>query len=246
MGKQTRIAMWSGPRNISTAMMRSFGARADAIVVDEPFYAAYLDRTGLEHPMRAEIIADGETDADKVAAWLSGPLPEGKSVFYQKHMTHHMIPSMPRGWIDKVENAFLIREPERVLASYVVKRESVELTDIGFVAQAEIFGQVADRLGKAPPVIAASDVRANPRSTLAQLCERLGIAFDDAMLSWKPGIHESDGIALVSSGRAIDRFRPASGDRRATARLAGGPATDRRCGPPLLRTPCRPPHHAVR
>ena len=194
MGKQTRIAMWSGPRNISTAMMRSFGARADAIVVDEPFYAAYLDRTGLEHPMRAEIIADGETDADKVAAWLSGPLPEGKSVFYQKHMTHHMIPSMPRGWIDKVENAFLIREPERVLASYVVKRESVELADIGFVAQAEIFGQVADRLGKAPPVIAASDVRANPRSMLAQLCERLGIAFDDAMLSWKPGIHESDGI----------------------------------------------------
>ena len=194
MKNETRVAMWSGPRNISTAMMRSFSSRADAIVTDEPFYAAYLERTGLDHPMREDIIAEGETDADKVAAWLSGPLPEGKSVFYQKHMTHHMIPTMPRGWIDRVENAFLIREPERVLASYVVKRESVELADIGYVAQAEIFDQVADKLGKAPPVIAAGDVRANPRSMLEQLCARLGIAFDEAMLSWKPGIHESDGV----------------------------------------------------
>ncbi|MFN0264560.1 hypothetical protein ACKTEK_11845 [Tepidamorphus sp. 3E244] len=189
-----RIAMWSGPRNISTAMMRSFGARPDSFVTDEPFYAAYLDATNLDHPMRDDIIADGEQDPHKVADWLTGPVPGGKSVFYQKHMTHHMIPSVPREWMGKVSHAFLIREPERVLASYVAKRERVELADIGFVVQAELFDMVADMLGEAPPVIAAHDVRENPESILKQLCERLGVTFLPDMLSWKPGIHATDGI----------------------------------------------------
>ncbi|MCC0053378.1 MAG: HAD family hydrolase [Rhodobiaceae bacterium] len=186
--------MWSGPRNISTAMMRSFASRADTIAVDEPFYAAYLKRTGLDHPMRTAIIAAGETSAKKVAEQLMGPLPTGKSVFYQKHMTHHMIAGIPRRWIDRVENTFLIREPERVLASYVAKRETVELADIGYVAQAEIFDQVADRLGAAPPVVAAADVRNHPKVILSKLCDRLAIAFDPAMLRWEPGIHLYDGV----------------------------------------------------
>ena len=189
-----RVAMWSGPRNISTALMRSFAARPDTVAVDEPFYAAYLARTGLNHPMREEIIAADDTDAQAVAASLLAPLPPGRTVHYQKHMTQHMIAGMPRGWIDRVTSAFLIREPARVLASYAARREEVALADIGFVEQAEIFDQVAGRLGAAPPVIAAPDLLADPPGMLAAFCARLGIAYTDAMLSWKPGLHAYDGV----------------------------------------------------
>lgn len=150
--------------------------------------------TGLDHPMRDEVIAAGETDPRKVARSLTGPVPDGCRVFYQKHMTQHMIAGIPRDWIDAVSNAFLIREPERVLASYVAKREEVGLADIGFVAQAEIFDALAQKLGTAPPVVLASDVRADPRGMLTRLCARLGIAFQDSMLSWEPGLHEYDGV----------------------------------------------------
>ncbi|MDC1198878.1 HAD family hydrolase [bacterium] len=187
------IAMWSGPRNLSTAMMRSFGNRADCVVWDEPFYAAYLAETGLDHPMRAEVLAAGETDWRKVAERCVGPGPGEKAIFYQKHMTHHMVPAFERDWIDKVTNAFLIRAPERVLASYAAKREDPTLADIGFVAQAELFARAADRLGHAPPVLDAEDVRGFPKSSLKLLCEALRIPFDPAMLSWAPGPRPEDG-----------------------------------------------------
>jgi hypothetical protein len=186
--------MWSGPRNISTAMMRAFGNRADAVAVDEPFYAAYLAATGLDHPMREVVIAGGETDSGVVARQLLAPLPAGKSVFYQKHMTHHMLRGFPRGWIDAVANAFLIRAPELVLASYVRKREDVTLEDIGFPQQAESFDRVADRLGHAPPVVEGRDVLEDPRATLTALCGALGISFDPAMLAWEPGPRAEDGV----------------------------------------------------
>ncbi|SON57075.1 hypothetical protein HDIA_3534 [Hartmannibacter diazotrophicus] len=189
-----RIAMWSGPRNISTAMMRSFGARTDCHVVDEPFYALYLERTGIVHPMREEILASQKTDPDAVIADLMGPLPAGKTVFYQKHMTHHMLPGIDLAWTQRVQNAFLIRRPEDVLASYVQKREEVSLEEIGFRQQAEIFDRVADRLGKAPPVIEGNDVLKDPAKTLALLCTGVGIPFDPAMLSWEPGRRDTDGI----------------------------------------------------
>jgi hypothetical protein len=196
MGDETpvRIAMWSGPRNISTAMMRSFENRADSIVVDEPFYAAYLATTGIVHPMRDEVIAAGETDWKKVVDSLLAPLPVGKSVFYQKHMTHHMIPDIGRDWIDHVTNAFLIRRPENVLGSYVRKREEVALNDIGFVQQGELFDRVSDRLGSAPPVIDARDVLENSRETLSALCAAIGIPFDEAMLRWPAGARVTDGV----------------------------------------------------
>ncbi len=114
-----RIAMWSGPRNISTAMMRSFGARADTAVVDEPFYAAYLAKSGQQHPMRAEVLASQPQDWREVVAQLLGPVPDGQPILYQKHMTHHMLPEFGRDWIGRLRNAFLIRDPEAVLASYV-------------------------------------------------------------------------------------------------------------------------------
>lgn len=188
-----RIAMWSGPRNLSSAMMRSFGNRGDCAVWDEPFYAAYLSMTGIEHPMRAEVLAAGETDWRKVADACLGPAPGGKAVFYQKHMTQHMIAGVGRDWIDHLTNAFLIRAPERVLASYAAKREGVTLPEIGFVQQAELFARAADRLGAAPPVIEADDVRADPETALRLLCEALTIPFDRAMLSWAPGPRPEDG-----------------------------------------------------
>jgi len=189
-----RIAMWSGPRNISTAMMRAFGNRPDTHVVDEPFYAAYLDITGIDHPMRDEVIAAGETDWRKVADGLLASRRNGASVIYQKQMTHHMLPEIGRDWIKRMKNAFLIRRPENVLASYVRKREAVTLEDIGFHQQAELFDMVTSACGSAPPVIDARDVLENPRGTLAALCAALDIPFDDSMLSWSRGFRETDGV----------------------------------------------------
>lgn len=189
-----RIAMWSGPRNLSTAMMRSFGSRADCAVSDEPFYAAYLKAAGLEHPMRDEVLASQKQDASQVAADMLGPVPGGRPVWYQKHMSHHMIEGFPLDWLDEVTNVFLLRSPERVLASYAQKRESVTLADVGFEGQAMLFERVAARLGRAPVVVEAEDVRRDPRGTLSALCAAIELPFDAAMLSWTPGQHADDGV----------------------------------------------------
>ncbi len=188
-----RIAMWSGPRNLSTAMMRSFENRADCAVWDEPFYAAYLVATGIDHPLRAESIAAGETDPKAVAARCLGPAPDGARLFYQKHMTHHMVDGMPLDWMDEVVNAFLIRQPEAVVASYEAKRQDLTLDDLGVEDQWRLFERVASRLGAAPPVVDADDVRRAPEATLRRLCAALGIAFDPAMLVWPTGPRASDG-----------------------------------------------------
>jgi hypothetical protein len=189
-----RIAMWSGPRNISTAMMRSFGNREDTAVVDEPFYAAYLAATGIDHPMRAESLASQPTDWKEVVEAVLGPAPDGKPIFYQKHMTHHMLPGFGRDWMARCRNAFLIRAPEDVLASYSQKRADVTLADIGFVQQSELFEREADRLGRAPPVIESADVLRDPRGTLGALCAALEIPYSDKMLRWPPGRRASDGV----------------------------------------------------
>ena len=190
----TTIAMWSGPRNISTAMMYSFGNRADCLAWDEPFYAFALKTHGNDHPLRDEIIAAYETDWDRLVAACLAPPPAGKTVFYQKHMTHHMLDGFDRSWLHGVTNAFLIRSPDRVLASYARKWSDVSLRLIGFVEQAELFDLVADRLGHAPPVIDAEDVLADPRRTLTALCSACGIPFDPAMLAWPKGPKSFDGV----------------------------------------------------
>ncbi|SIO49323.1 hypothetical protein SAMN05444722_2658 [Rhodovulum sp. ES.010] len=188
------IAMWSGPRNLSTAMMYALAARGDCAVWDEPFYAAYLRLTGLDHPMRHEIIAAGETDPARVAARLAGPVPGGRAHFYQKHMCQHMIDGVPRDWMDDVTNVFLIRHPARVLASFAAKYEAAGLADIGFVQQAELFDRVAQRTGITPIVIDSADIRANPEPMLHKLCSALDIGFTPAMLSWPAGGHAEDGV----------------------------------------------------
>ncbi len=188
----TNIAMWSGPRNISTAMMYSFASREDCVSWDEPFYGAYLKETGLPHPMRNEILAACETNWKNVVAKCLAPA--GKPVFYQKHMTHHMIDCFDRSFITKLSNAFLIRAPEKVLASYAQKHDEVTLHAIGFVEQAEIFDQVAQHLGHAPPVIDAETHLADPRRSLQHLCHGLGIPFREAMLTWPKGPKSCDGV----------------------------------------------------
>jgi hypothetical protein len=200
-----RIAMWSGPRNISTAMMRSFEARGDTAVSDEPFYAAYLSRTGIDHPMREKVIASQSCNPREVEASMVGPVPGGLPIWYQKHMTLHMVEDFGRDWMQGVRNAFLIREPRAVLASYVQKRADVILADIGFVQQRELFEREADRLGRAPPVVDAADVLANPARTLERLCVALELPYTPAMLRWPPGRRASDGVWAPAWYHAVEK-----------------------------------------
>jgi hypothetical protein len=188
------IAMWSGPRNISTAMMRAWGNRDDTVVIDEPFYAYYLKASGKEHPGAEEVIATGEIDWRKVVAHLTGPIPDGKRIFFQKHMAHHLLPEVDREWLKAVTNCFLIRDPRQVIASYIKKREDPALEDLGFVQQAEIFDFVCARTNAIPPIVDAKDVLENPEQILQLLCDAVGIEFRESMLSWPPGLRETDGI----------------------------------------------------
>ena len=189
-----RIAMWSGPRNLSTAMMYAFAARGDCAVVDEPFYAAYLSATGVDHPMCDAVIASQSTDPAAVAAACLGPIPQGQSLFYQKHMTLHMIPDFDRRWMRACTNVFLIRHPARVVASYAKKRQGATLDDIGFVQQADLFDEVAGWSGSTPVVIDSDDIRADPEGMLRKLCAAINVPFSTKMLRWPAGGNAADGV----------------------------------------------------
>ncbi len=188
------VAMWSGPRNISTALLRSWGNRPETYVCDEPLYAHYLKETGLYHPGREEIIAHQENDWRKVVAWLTGPIPDGKSIFYQKHMAHHLIPTIERDWLEKLANCFLIRNPEEMLTSLLHILPQPTLADTGLPQQVEIFEWVRETTGKTPPVLDSKDVLENPREKLQLLCEKLEIPFTEQMLSWPQGKRKTDGV----------------------------------------------------
>jgi len=211
MNEPVRIAMWSGPRNISTALMRSWGSRPDTFVCDEPLYAHYLLRTGLDHPGRDEVIAHHETDWRKVAARLTGPIPEGRSIFYQKHMAHHLLPEIQRGWLDSLTHAFLIRNPSDMLTSLVKHWPKPTPPDTGLWQQVEIVETVEKRTRRTPPIIDARDVLENPRRMLGLLCEAIGVPFTDAMLSWPAGRRATDGIWAKHWYGAVERttgFQP--------------------------------------
>lgn len=188
-----RIAMWSGPRNISTAMMRSFGSRSDTHVSDEPLYAAYLRATGKAHPLAEEIQQRHETDWRVVARALVGAIPKGRTVWYQKHMAHHLLPNMSREWLASLTHAFLIRDPRAMLASLTDKLDHVHVEDTGLPQQVELFRRLADQTGEAPPVVDSRDVLRSPESVLSQLCASLGLEFEPAMLAWETGSRETDG-----------------------------------------------------
>ena len=189
-----RICLWSGPRNVSTALMRSFENRPDTIVVDEPLYACYLDATGYEHPAREEILAAQPTTVAGVARDLLGPLPDGKRVYYQKHMTHHLLPEMERDWLDSLSCAFLIRDPGEVITSYRKILERPDALALGYPQSTELVEREKARTGVTPPIVDAKDLLENPAGMLAALCAHFGIEFDERMLSWPPGERDSDGV----------------------------------------------------
>ncbi len=185
------VAMWSGPRNISTAMMRAWENRPDCVVVDEPFYASYLARTGIDHPGRDESVASQPTDPDEVIRSLSAdPHDMDAEVHYTKQMTHHLADDHDLGWAGAFRNVLLIRDPAEVVASYVRSREVCEPADIGLVQQQRLLAELPD----APPVIDAGDFLRSPEAYLRWLCDWLGIGFTDRMLHWPAGTRASDGV----------------------------------------------------
>ena len=230
------LAMWSGPRNLSTAMMRAWENRADTVVVDEPFYAHFLDATGLDHPMAAEVIAAGDTDWRRVAAALSEPPESG--YFYQKHITTHWLPHFTVDWLDALDHAFLIREPEPVVASYLAKRGGATAADLGYAQQAALFEAVTDRRGTPPPVIDGTRFLSDPEGQLRTLCERLDVPFDAAMLVWPPGARASDGVWGAHWYGAVRDSR-GFGEPRAPATVALEAAGQR------LADACRPFYEAL-
>lgn len=189
-----RLAMWSGPRNVSTAFMRCWGNRLDTAVVDEPFYAHYLRVTGIDHPGRDEILAHHESDWQRVVEQLLAPVPEGVRILYQKQMAHHLLPDMGRDWLGAMTHAFLIRDPLPMIASLGAKLADFDLLATGLPQQVEIFDHVVSATGREPPVIDAADLLAAPAAVLGRLCSALGVAYSDRMLWWPPGRRDTDGI----------------------------------------------------
>jgi hypothetical protein len=201
----TRIAMWSGPRNISTAMMRAWENRPDAWVVDEPLYAHYLTQVRVNHPGVDEVIAIHETDWRLVVRDLTGPIPQGRAIYYQKHMAHHWLSHLRGEWILRLQSAFLIRHPAEMLPSLAAKMGPPALSDTGLPQQVEIFEFIRERAGATPPVLDAEDVLRNPRALLEQLCDRMGVPFSDRMLQWPSGRRSTDGVWGKHWYEAVER-----------------------------------------
>ncbi|MDX2315936.1 MAG: HAD family hydrolase [Gammaproteobacteria bacterium] len=211
MSSVTRVAMWSGPRNISTAMMRAWENRGDTAVWDEPLYAFYLDRTGIDHPGAVAVIAAGDTQWQRVVAALTGPVPEGKPIYFQKHMTHHLLEEIDWDWLAQVHNCFLIRDPREVIASYARTRPDFTVNDVGVLQQAKIFEHAHRTAGATPVVLDSRDVLQNPRAMLTALCAALDVPFSDKMLSWPAGSRSSDGVWAsywYDTVRASTEFAP--------------------------------------
>jgi hypothetical protein len=213
MNDAVRVAMWSGPRNISTAMMRAFENRPDTVVVDEPLYAAYLARTGIDHPARDAVIESQPTDLASAVDGLSVPLPAGRRVHYVKHMAHHVSRDADLRWTLRFRNVLLIRDPVEVVASYVRARASCEPDDIGLPQQGRL-SEFWDEHGAEVPVLDAGDFLRAPGAQLRWLCEWLAIPFSGRMLSWPPGPRPSDGVwashwyGAVWSSTGFEPWRP--------------------------------------
>lgn len=209
--------MWSGPRNISTALLRSWGSRADAVVCDEPLYAHYLTKIDAQrHPGWRETLAAHDADWRNVVAWLVGPVPPGTRVFYQKHMAHHLLPDIAHDWIDQLTNCFLIRHPREMLASLLEFLPEPAIEDTGLPQQAALFRRLTKQHGAPPPVIDGRDVLENPRRVLGLLCDAVGVPFDEAMLHWPRGPRDTDGAwapfwyAKVYETTTFGAYRPST------------------------------------
>lgn len=188
------LAVWSGPRNISTALMRSWGNRADTRVIDEPFYAHYLERTGKLHPGFDEVIASQPTEWRRVVDRLVEPLPEGLTIDYQKQMAQHLLPEIEREWMDSLTHVFLIRDPREMLTSFLKIVEEPVIEDTGLPQQVELFERMRRLTGQAPPVFESRDILEAPEAMLRLMCQSVGVPFDPAMLEWPAGPRETDGV----------------------------------------------------
>ena len=187
--------MWSGPRNISTAMMRAWGNRSDTQVIDEPLYGSYLYQSGKKHPMYKEIMHAQGTDATKIISHLiTDKLPPGKHIYYQKHMCHHLGDDLYLDWVTQLNNIFLIRDPRYVLASYIKKHKQVTAKDLAYPQQLKLFNYIRDKCAYPPMVIETADFLSNPKAMLQTICQQLEIDFDTKMLSWPKGYRPADGI----------------------------------------------------
>ncbi len=214
MADGVRVAGWSGPRNISTAMMRAWENRPDTTVVDEPLYAHYLHATGVEHPGRDEVLASQPTVWREVVERLLGPVPGGHGVWYQKHMCHHLTAEVGLDWLDGLRNVLLIRDPHEVLLSLTKVFPDAGVADTGLPQQVRLYEHLVESTGTAPPVLDARDVLEQPRTMLALMCDAVGVAFDESMLSWPAGARETDGVwaphwyASVEASTGWAPYRP--------------------------------------
>ena len=186
--------MWSGPRNISTAMMYSFDNRPDSYCSDEPLYAHYLARTGVTHPGAQNVVASGETDWKKVVDFVCGDIPNRSEIWYQKHMTHHLLPHIGLDWVSKLTNCLLIRDPREVLLSMSKKTDQIDVMATGLPQQNRLFDHLLETTGEIPTIVDSGDILKNPERMLSKLCDVLEIPFDKSMLSWQAGPRECDGI----------------------------------------------------
>ena len=190
----TRIAMWSGPRNISTAMMRSFENRKDTIVIDEPFYAYYLKKSDLVHPGKDQILKSQSNNWYEVVEKITSELPDGATIYYQKHMAHHIFPNNDIGWVKSFKNCFLIRHPKEVIISYSKKNKIKNARDLGFIQQVQLFKKIKNITGTTPAIFDSMDILLDPKVLLKKLCKYLEIEFSNKMLKLPKGIRDTDGV----------------------------------------------------
>lgn len=190
----TRLSMWSGPRNISTAMMRAFGNRPDCSAIDEPFYAYYLKTTGLQHPMRDAILETQPHRWQDVQSQIDAPRPQGTEVLYLKHMTQHMLPHIDLSQMASHAHCFLIRDPRLVIASFAEKWDQVDADATGFRQQLKLFEYFSKHAKIKPVIVEGEDIQKAPENMLQKLCKACGIDFYDHMLSWPSGRRPEDGV----------------------------------------------------
>ena len=215
----TRIAAWSGPRNISTALMRSWGSRADTAVIDEPLYAYWLEATGAPHPGRDEVVRGYPTSWREVVDQLTGPVPDGRPIWFQKHMAKHVLDEVALDWLDGFRHLFLIRDPAEVLVSFAKVNSEVDLAETCLPQQVRLFEHVAATTGHVPPVVDARDVLTAPRPMLEAVCAALDVPFDPAMLSWEAGRRPTDGVWAPYWYDAVERSTGFTPYRPTTAPL---------------------------
>lgn len=220
-GTEIRIAMWSGPRSLSTALMRSWGNRPDTAVIDEPFYAYFLKQTRRPDPGADQVIARHETDWRKVVETCTGPVPDGKAIFYQKHMAHHILRDVKRDWFGRMRHAFLIRDPREILLSFQKVMANPGVEETGYPQMLDIFSDLLARTGTVPPIVDQRDILQQPERTLSRLCGALGVPFHPAMLAWPAGPRVTDGVWAPHWYREVEKSTGFAEYRANTEALPG-------------------------